>query len=350
MVLTNNGDGIRIYDKQGNLLKLINSTQWWSAVWPSQSGDPQIIYDHYAGRWVMVFMQVDDVAQQAADLIAYSDDSDPFGTWYMYRLPSTLWGDFPQIGFDDEAIYISTNNFSFAGVGQYPKIRIISKAELYASNAGALSYKDIWNISIPNSGSGAWSLRPSFQYSPAGGHYMIYVNSNGGNFYSVYKISNVLTTPTLTGVNISVPFFGPTPLANQLGGGSPLLESGGSKVRNAPIFREGYLYTAHSIRNSVYPNYSSIKYAKIDVASNSVVESAELGANNYFYFYPALAVDKDGNVVITCSRSGDNEYVGAYYTSRRATDPAGLSNSYTLQEGLSNYVKTFGGTRNRWGD
>ena len=62
MVLTNNGVGIRIYDKQGTLLKSINSTTWWSAVWPSQSGDPQIFYDHFANRWVMLFMQVDDVA------------------------------------------------------------------------------------------------------------------------------------------------------------------------------------------------------------------------------------------------------------------------------------------------
>lgn len=350
MVLTNNGNGIRIYDKQGNLLKLINSTQWWSAIWPSQSGDPQIIYDHYSARWVMVFMQVDDVAQQAGDLIAYSDDADPFGTWYMYRLPSTLWGDFPQIGFDEEAIYIATNNFTFAGAGQYAKIRIISKAELYASNAGALSYKDIWNISVPNSSSGAWNIRPSFQYSPGGGHYFVFANRTGGNFYSVYKLVNPTTTPALSGVNISVPFFGGSPNANQLGGSNPLIETGGSVIRNAPIFKDGDLYVAHSIRNSVYPNYASIKYAKIDVSTNTVTESAELGADRYFYFYPALAVDKDGNIVISCSRSADFEYIGAYYTSRRATDPPGLSNSYCLQEGLGNYVKTFGGTRNRWGD
>ena len=353
MLLTNNGDGIRIYDKQGNLLKTINSTQWWSAVWPSQSGDPQIIYDHYAGRWVMVFMQVDDIAQQAGDLIAYSDDSDPFGTWYMYRLPSTLWGDFPQIGFDEEAIYITTNNFSFASVGQYPKIRIISKAELYASNAGALTYKDIWNITLPGDPSNkAYNLRPSFQYSPAGGHYLLYAGRNGGNYYAMYKLVNPTTSPVLTGVKISVPFYAPAPNANQLGGSQYLIETGGSTIKNAPIFRDGYLFLAHSIRNSVYTNYSSIKYAKIDVSSNTVVESAEFGANKYFYFYPALSADRDGNVVITSSRSGDDEYIGAYYTSRRATDPEGLSSSYTLQEGLGNYVKTFGGNppRNRWGD
>ncbi len=350
MVLSNDGNGIRIYDKQGTLLKLINSTQWWSAVWPSQSGDPQIIYDHYSGRWVMVFMQIDDVALQAGDLIAYSDDSDPLGTWYMYRLPSTLWGDFPQIGFDEEAIYLATNNFTFGGVGQYAKIRILSKAELYASNAGSLTYKDIWNISIPNSGNGVFNLRPSFQYSPAGGHYFMYASRTGGNSYSVYKLTNPTTTPVLTGVNIAVPFYGPTPNANQLGGGTPLIESGGSPIRNAPIFRDGFLYAVHSIRNTVYPTYASIKYSRIDVTTNTVVESAELGADKYYYIYPAIAVDKDGNIGITCSRSADGEYMGAYYTTRRYNDPPGLSSSKPLQIGLGNYVKTFGGTRNRWGD
>jgi hypothetical protein len=352
IVLTNDGNGIRIYDKQGTLLKTISSDAWWSAVWPSQSGDPQIIYDHYAGRWVMVFMQVDDIAFTAGDLIAYSDDSDPFGTWYMYRLPNNLWGDFPQIGFDEEAIYIATNNFTFAGAGQYVKIRIISKAELYASNAGALTYKDIWNISIPNSGNGVFNLRPSFQYSPAGGHYFLYAARGGWNIYSLYKLVNPTTSPVLTGVNINVPFYGPTPNANQLGGGTPLIESGGSPVRNAPIFRDGHLYFAHSMRNSVYSNYASIKYAKINVATNTVVESAELGADKFYYIYPAIAVDKNGNIGITCSRSADGEYIGAYYTTRRYNDPPGLSSSKPLQVGLGNYVKTIGGTnpRNRWGD
>lgn len=352
MVLTNNGTGIRIFDKQGNLLKSISSTAWWSAVWPSQSGDPQIIYDHFSGRWVMVFMQVDEIAQIAGDLIAYSDDDDPFGTWYMYRLPSTLWGDFPQIGFDQEAIYIATNNFTFAGSGQYAKLRIISKSELYNSNAGALTYKDIWNISIPNSGTGVWNLRPSYHYSVSDGHYLVFANRGGGNFYSVYKLTNPTTTPTLTGVNINVPFYGPTPNANQLGGGTPLIETGGSVIRNAPIFRDGYLYAAHSIRNSTNINYSSVKYFKVNVSNNTISESAELGAVGYYYFYPALAADKDGNIAITCSRSGDNEYIGAYYISRRYDDPEGLSGATPLQVGLGNYVKTFGGTnpRNRWGD
>ncbi len=358
MVLTNNGVGIRIYDKKGVLLKSISSSSWWSAVWPSQSGDPQIFYDHFSSRWVMLFMQVDDVALTGGNLIAYSDDDDPFGTWYMYRLDTKLhgtvasntWGDYPQMGFDEQAIYVMTRCFSFGGGFNYTKIRIISKAEFYSSNAGPLTYKDIWDITIPNSSTRPDVIHPSFQYTPSGEHYLLFANRSGGNTYSFYKITNPITSPVLTGVNISVPFYGNTPNANQLGGGTPLIEANGSHMKTAPVFRDGYLYATHSIRNSVYPNYSSIKYVKIDVASNTVVESGELGADRYFYLYPAIAVDKDGNVAITCSRSSDFEYIGSYFTTRRANDPPGLGSSTTLQEGLGNYIITFGGTRNRWGD
>ena len=363
MVLTNNGTGIRIYDKQGTLLRSINSNTFWSGVWFRQDGDPQILYDHFSGRWFMLFMQYDDVALTAGNLIAYSDDDDPLGTWYTYRLDTKLhgttmsntWGDYPQIGFDEQAIYIMTRCFTFAAQPQqqYTKIRIISKTELYSSNAGPLTYKDIWNIydsSLPVNQQYPDIIHPSFQYSAAGEHYFLYAYRGGGNFYSLYKLSNPLTAPLLTRVNINVPFFGNTPDANQLGGGTPLIAANGSHIKTAPVFRDGYLYATHSIRNSVYPNYASIKYVKIDVATNTVVESAELGADKYFYIYPAIAVDKDGNVGITCSRSGDSEYIGSYYTSRRAADPPGLSSSRTLQPGLGNYIIAPGGGRNRWGD
>lgn len=358
MVLTNNGTGIRIYDKQGNLLKSIGSNAWWSAVWPSQSGDPQIFYDHFAGRWVMVFMQVDDAALTAGNLLAYSDDEDPLGTWYMYRLDtkihgttaSNTWGDYPQIGFDEQAIYIMTRCFTFGGGFNYTKIRIISKEELYASNAGRLTYKDIWDITVPGQSTRPDVIHPSFHFSASGEHYLLFANRGGGNFYTLYKISNPVTSPVLTGTNIIVPFFGSTPNANQLGGSTTLIETNGSHIKTSPVFKDGYLYATHSIRNSTNLSYASVKYVKIDVSNNTVVEDAELGATGYYYFYPAIAVDKNDNIGITCSRSGETEYIGSYFITRRASDPPGLSSARLIQAGLGNYVVTFGGTRNRWGD
>ncbi|NNG28024.1 MAG: hypothetical protein HKM87_10890, partial [Ignavibacteriaceae bacterium] len=135
----------RIYDKKGNILKTIPPGGWWGPAWPDENGDPQVIYDHYEGKWVLVWMQVNDAAQTAGNLVAYSDDENPLGDWYMYRLdtkmhgtvPSNTWGDYPHVGFDEEAIYILTRCIDFGGSGLlYNKIRIIDKSELYASNGG----------------------------------------------------------------------------------------------------------------------------------------------------------------------------------------------------------------------
>lgn len=355
MVLTNFSSGIFIYDKQGNLLSNVNSNQFWQGIWPRQDGDPQIIFDHFAGRWVIVFMQIDDGAQMAGDLLAYSDDDDPFGTWYTYRLPSTLWGDFPQIGFDHQGIYIATNVFSFAGFGQYPQLKIISKAELYSSNGGPLSFTTFYNITVPGYPSlRAFNIRPSFQYTVANDHYLLWAYRGSVAFasYGFYKLSNPVTNPVLTAVNIPTTTYYPTPLALQPGSGTQpadSIESGGSPIRNAPIYRDGYLYAVHSVGNSSQ-TAANIRYFKLDVGTNTIVESVEYGTPGMYHIYPAISVDKNRNILINCSRSSLNDYIGAYYVGRRASDPPGLSSAYELQKGLGKYVITFGGTRNRWGD
>ncbi len=357
IVLTNNDNGILIFDKEGNLLQSINSGQWWRAVWPSENGDPQIIYDHFDNRWVMLFMQIDDNALTAGNLIAFSDDDDPFGTWTMYRMDTRMhgttdsdtWGDYPQMGFDDQAIYIMTRCFTFPGYLQYNKIRIISKAELYGANAGPVTYTDIWDITAPGGASHPDVIHPSFNYSTGNVHYFLYANSSGANYYYIYQLTDPIGSPVLTGSVISVSNYGRAPDAQQLGSEIPIY-AWGSGVKTAPVFKDGYLYATHSIRNSSNSSYGSVKYLKIDVSTNALIENYELGAVGYYYIYPAIAIDKDNNVMITCSRSGDDEYAGSYFLGRRATDPPGLSNAYTLQPGLAPYVCTFCGTRNRWGD
>lgn len=349
-----------IWNKDGVLLKSIDADSWCTPVLPSPGAfDPQIIYDHYEGRWFMLWDNQNDATQTAYFLIFVSDDDNPLGDWYGYKLDArtngntvtNTWGDYPQIGFDDKAIYINSRQFFFGGSKLYDKIRILKKTELYAANGGPLTWTDLWGITIPASG-GVYAdvVHPSFQYTISDYHYFVHAPRSGGNYYSFYKLRNVLTTPVLEGIRISVPFYGGAPNANQLGGSTMLIEVNGSHVKTAPIFRDGYIYFTHSIRNSVYPNYSSVKYVKLNADSATVVESAELGADGFWYFYPTLAVDPEGNIAITCSRSGLTEYIGSFYITRRATDPPGLSGAYLLSPGLGNYVKDFGSGRNRWGD
>jgi hypothetical protein len=355
-----------IMDKEGNILKNIPAAAWWAPAWPDESGDPQVIYDFFEQRWVLVWMQVNSGAQTAGNLIAYSDDDDPLGEWYMYRLDtkmhgtvaSNTWGDYPHIGFDEEAIYIMTRCIDFAGAGhQYNKIRIINKTELYASNGNALTYNDIWDIRKPGEGVSGPVLdciHPGVSYTAGSGAWFYWARGIYGgspvsaDFYAIYKLTNPLTSPGIKGKVLPVQTYTSPPLANQLGGGLGLETIGW--ITSRPIIRGGFLYAAHDIQNSQHPNYSSIKYMKIDLNTLTMVENIEYGMEGYFYLFPTLAIDKEHNVAITFSRSADTEYVGAYYSTRYANDPPGLNPSRPLAEGRGNYVVTYSGTINRWGD
>ncbi len=45
-----------IWDKEGNLLKNINADTWYASTISNPGAfDPQIIYDHYAQRWFMIY-------------------------------------------------------------------------------------------------------------------------------------------------------------------------------------------------------------------------------------------------------------------------------------------------------
>jgi len=352
-----------IYDRDGNLIKQIDADAWCSAALANPGAfDPQIIYDHYAGRWFMLWDSHDDVNITAHFIISYSDDENPIGTWYMYALDATMngstpsnpksWGDYPQVGYDDIGIYISSRDFYFTSGMEGANIRILNKSELYAANGGPITFTDLWNVRNLNN-TQTDDLHPTISYDVGNNaaYFMIIPNNSSQSGTYLYKITNPITAPVLSGVSLGVSSFNTAPLAQQLGG-SDLIDTGQntSGLRNSPIIRDDSLYAVHHIQNTQYPSSVSIRYYVIDITTNAVVHEVELGAEGFSYIYPSIAVDKDHNVAITYTRSGLTEYAGSYYSTRLVTDPQGFSPSNVMVEGKGYYYVTFGGTRNRWGD
>ncbi|MDO8550250.1 MAG: FlgD immunoglobulin-like domain containing protein, partial [Ignavibacteria bacterium] len=250
--------------------------------------------------------------------------------------------------------YINSRQFTFPSTSAtkvYDRIRILNKSEYYAVTGGPVTWADIYNITYPGSGSKPDVIHPSIHYSPSSEHYFVHtVRLQGVGFISLYRLTNPLTNPVLTGINIPVTFYNPAPNANQLGGGTPLISSNESGMKSSPIYRDGYLWAVHSVRNPTSPLSTSLRYYKIDVSTNAVSEEVTFGAADHWYIFPNLTIDKDQNIAINYTRTSLTEYAGAFYSTRLANDPPGLSGSTLLKEGLGNYVVTFGGTRNRWGD
>ena len=352
---------MNIWDKSGNLVKSINGGSWVAQIAPAfgQIADPKIAYDHFDKRWVVVWLTLNTTTHTSYWTISVSKDSTPLGTWYSWATPCTLngpdstdnFGDYEGLGFDKDCIYITGNQYNLtSSTFAYSKLRIIPKPQLYTNTAGPITWWDLWDIKVPFGSSSTRTIRPSYIYGAPNEYYLIYANGGGSNSLSLFKLTNPVSAPVLTGVNVPVTTYVGAPNANQLGGGTLLIEAGASSIVNEAKYRDGFLWVVHSVSNPINGLYSAIHYVKIDVKADTCVEDLVFGDVGLWHFYPAIIVDKDDNMAVTYSRSGDNEYIGSYYASRLKSDPLGLSGGYLLQKGNGNYVVDYGSKRNRWGD
>lgn len=348
-----------IMSKSGVASNTIEASTWYnSTLSGADPFDPKVIYDHYAKRWVMVWLNLNSAMTVGYFLISVSDDSTATGTWYNWKLPTTVngstasgnWSDYQGVGYDQNCIYITSNQFTSAGSFNYAKIRIIPKADLYANTAGQVTWKDLWDIRHPDGTNPTnFGLRPARMVGNSNEYYLLgrspYVT---GTYVTLYKLTNPLTTPVLTAVNVPVTAYSDPADMGQLGS-TNTIDGGSSNLRNEPYFKDGKLYTVHAVRSGTGNLYSAVRLLGIDVSTNTTFIDKALGLDTYWHSYPALAVDGSGNIAITYTRGGTTEYAGAYYT----TFPSGASamtGSKLLKAGAGTYYKTFGGTRNRWGD
>jgi len=348
----------RIFDKSGNILNTINAAEWYSnLVGNANPVDPKILYDHFNNRWLMVWISVDHSQLRSYYFISVSDDDDPNGIWYNWALrsdvngnnPSNNWGDYPGVGFDDKAVYITSNQFSFSGVFNYVKVRIIKKEDIYiSSNPQDLNWTDFWNISIPSSANSASYLRPTRMFDTSDDFYLFYLPNAGGNFCAVYTVKDVLTNPLLNATVYPLTPYSISPDAKQRGS-DVLIQGGFCALRNEPFFKDSVLHSVHCIRNPNNTSLSSLHYLAVNPLQNIVLNDIAIGSDEHYFFYPALVVDKNNNVLISYSRSSSSEYAGGFYNF--IPQQTGIpSDMYELKEGSGYFNRDNGSGRSRWGD
>lgn len=346
-----------IFDKSGNLVKLIDGAEWFNNVLPGTFPcDPQVHFDPHSNRWIMIYIECG--GQAPALLLSISDDDNPLGNWCNWRLPGDvngstftgLFNDYPKLGVDEQAVYVTANMFDFGF--QYVQLRVIPKAQLLGNNCGPVTWTDFWDLRNPSSpGDDIFTLVPALTYGTPGVEYLVDADAlqEPGTFMNLWSLTDPTSpSPTLTGVTVPVAAFTTPTDADQLGGGEPRIDVGGRRVRNA-VYQNGSIWTAHSVGNA-NGEFARARYVRIDAATATAIEDVAFGEDDFWYYYPAVTVDANDNLVMVFTRSGITEYASAAYTGRLNSAPPGLQPSAILKAGEDNYVKTFGSGRNRWGD
>jgi hypothetical protein len=103
----------RIYNKDGSTSGLPPSLPL-SSLWPGSTsdGDPIIMYDKHADRWVITQFQVS--GNQI--LFAVSQTPDPTGAYYTYEYSMTSFPDYPKYSIWSDGYYMTSNSSSQSAV------------------------------------------------------------------------------------------------------------------------------------------------------------------------------------------------------------------------------------------
>jgi hypothetical protein len=349
--------------------------------------DPKVVYDHFADRFVVVALEVQDTAagdpvNSSRILVAVSDDGDPNGTWYTTAINSKLfisgadrWADYPGLELDQDVVYVTTNMYGFGG-GSYAGVRLwiirkgLGSGGFYDGGAATVT------VHNPYAGAGvAITTMPALIYGAPGGTIGTWLVSysgltGGGN---VYVQTIQVNDPTGTGggpffVNQQFIPYGTVagtdntsfavPNAPQSGSGIGI-ETNDRRALDA-VWRHSKLYMVTTIRPPSGPDageatarwfqLSTTTPASLTILDQGNVSGDDIAADTHTFF-PAVAVNTDDDVAIGFAASAASIYAGAYYTCRSASDPAGtVQPSATLAAGVDYYVRRFGSGFNRWGD
>jgi hypothetical protein len=349
---------VRIQSKAGATISTVALISFWSSMSVGEAFDPRIVYDPYANRWIFSSGADPDLAD-AAILLGVSQTSDPTGRWNLYKIKadanSTLWADFPTLGFNANWIVVQANMFgNVSGAFSHSNIWAFAKANLYAGGSG--TYTLMKSLS-------GFTQYPAVSYdNTLTTEYLLEVSNASGGQLRMSKITGTVGNEVLT-AGIAFPGSGAwranagvTNFAPQLGS-STRIDTDDDRILNC-VYRNGSLWAAHTIYlpASGSPTRSSAQWWQIDALAGNlgaVLQSGRIDdpTRNFAFAYPSIAVNQRGDAMIGYSRFGASQFASANYAFHAAGDAAGSNRGDTvLKAGEASYFKDFGTGDNRWGD
>ncbi len=136
--MTNDGAGVggqvAIWDKSGTVL--IGETLLESLTGINGSGDPIVLYDQLAQRWLLTEFKP-NIAGNQGMIFAISQTSDPLGSYWIYEFDFTAFPDYPKIGVWGDSYVLTTNQGGVAFVYAFDKQAMLT---------GATANFQAWNL------------------------------------------------------------------------------------------------------------------------------------------------------------------------------------------------------------
>lgn len=387
-----------VYSKTtGAQKQLMTDLDFWAAAQVGISADyettdPRVIYDPGSQRWFASEVDV-NVTEQLLNgdfganhfLLAVSQTSDPTGTWAGFEFDSDPdngnFADFPTLGVDSQGVYLSGDMYDATANAADPTVQDIGPSLVAFPKTNFLYVTTVTNgingiitnrtwFGTMNISARGQVLQPvvCFDGSVVGKILAadnIGTDANPHSNLVTFAVQNVTQAPFATLSASTFTTVSPYQVPNNASVGIPLLTAtqpdGTSNLQaNDARFSAkayaiaGVLYATH---NTELNNHLAIQWYRLRAADGVLLESGTIADPNLDLFFPSIAANSNGVVVIAFNGSGPatDAFVSCYAVAGLTVNGVTTFGSRVLlQAGVISYHGDdeilLGDPTSRWGD
>lgn len=380
-MITLNG-AIGIYDKYtGAQQALMSDVAFWAnAGLTGTNGDPRVMYNAEAGRWITIAFGANTKDIQ----IAISDTDNALGTWKSVKFegfPGFGFGavaDYPTLALDSNAVYIATNDFAPLTPGGANNFRgttlnVIPIDSLFGGAAPTVDNMKQFRTPYPGVGEDRGFALQGVNNASNTGQGAI-VAASLFDYDTLSYTVNGLTSSSATGATLgAVRFAGESGFLTADAGRQPSVDNANNqriiatldeRISSSVYEWNGKLIAVHTVNpnGDTAGDYARVRVMVIDKATGALIDEYDIGTGEYDYYQGSLAVNELGRVVVGFNRSGLNPEDGkiGFYAQMLSLSPDGQITAHggeiLLKESLTDDYHNgapFGQNaagRQRWGD
>jgi hypothetical protein len=314
-------------------------------------GDPIIVYDRAADRWILTQFALPGGSQGFYECIAVSTTGDAAGSYHRYAFKYKELNDYPKLGVWPDAYYVTYNMFRGGMIFIGTKSCALERDRMLqglSARQVCFQLSNRYHSLLPADVDGATpppagSPNPQLRFA-AGALQLWSFKVNWTN-----TSNSSLTGPT------SIAVAGFTQACGQCvpqPGTANMLDTISDRLMNRLAYRNFGTHQAMVVNHSVAANNAVgvrwYELRKSGTGQFGVHQQGTYGpADGLYRWMGSAAMDKAGNIAVGYSLSGTSLFPSIAYAARNAGDPLGtLGAETTIINGTGSQVDNL----HRWGD
>jgi hypothetical protein len=292
--------------------------------------DPYVIYDDQAGVYYVGIIEYPAAANVGYFDFAVSNSNTPTGltvgtgagNWTVFAQISSVneggaqFPDFPKMGWNNDAVFVSFNQFLSGSSFSHDLVLAISKSSILGHGSLSTFQTDV------STGSDINILIPARMHNESSGNLEYFAQATGGG-----AASTTVNVVSETGYLTSSPSFTTTPITVNSYSNSPGVPGLTGQIDDRMLSADWVNNLMVASMNAGVGGLNLARWYEFNTSGTPTLVTGQQGnispGSGISTSYPSVAIDSSGNIAMTFIQSSSSQPYSMYVTGRLSSDPAG---------------------------